>query len=124
KLKERGFKVILEVAYELVDLMSQCSGVDAVVPQRSKKTPAYDYHVSIGSLPAKLGSYEPFFDGPYVAPTGSGAKAFDNYRDCKRVGICWAGNPVHRHDKHRSCFLKDFKHLNKIYNVKLFSLQK
>lgn len=124
KLKDRGFHVTLEAPYELIDLMAQCKGVDQVFPVRSKKLGKYDYYVSIGSLPLKLKMYEPFWDGPYLKPTGSGEQAFANYKECNRIGICWAGNPVHRHDKERSCFLKDFKHLNTVRNSKLFSLQK
>ncbi len=122
KIKELGFRVILEVAHELVDLLAQCEGVDQIIPLRPKKMPEYDYHVSICSLPHVLNISKPMWDGVYVKPTGS--INLESYKDCKRVGICWAGNPVHRQDKERSCYLKDFKHINDIYDVKLFSLQK
>lgn len=125
ELKKKGFKVILEVIYDLVDLAAQCEGLDQVIPQRSKNMPAYDYHVSVGSLPLKLGIFEPFFNKKYVEPTGNvDEKVFNNYKQFKKIGICWAGNPVHKHDQYRSCELKYFKHLNGIPNVKLFSLQK
>lgn len=125
ELKKRGFKVILEVIYDLVDLLSQCEGVDQVIPQRAKHMPAYDYHVSIASLPLKLGLYEPFFNESYVCPTGLvDEKVFKSYEQFTKIGICWAGNPVHRHDHHRSCELKHFKQLDTIPNAKLFSLQK
>lgn len=124
KLKEKGFKVILEVPFELMDIMYQSEGIDEVFLLRSKNIPNYDYHVSIGSLPALLQIYKPFWDGPYIKPTGSSQKYFNNYKQFKKVGICWAGNPIHRNDKNRSCFLKEFKVINDIYNVKLFSLQK
>lgn len=125
ELKKRGFKVVLEVIYDLVDLLAQCDGVDIVIPQRSKNTPAYDCHVSIGSLPLKLGIYEPFFNGPYIQPTGSvNEKTFSDYKEFTKIGICWAGNPVHKHDSERSCSLKNFKPVNDLCGVKLFSLQK
>jgi hypothetical protein len=125
KLKEMGFKVVLEVLPELVDLMSQCKGVDQVIQQRSKKMPSYDYHISIGSLPRVLSINEPTWDGPYLCPTGAiESKIFDNYSKFFKIGICWAGNPVHRYDHQRSCFLKHFKPLNSLQNTKLFSLQK
>lgn len=125
ELKKRGFKVILEVIYDLVDLLSQCKGVDQVIPQRMKNMPSYDYHVSIASLPLKLELYEPFFNGRYIQPTGSVEdKVFRDYEKFNKIGICWAGNPVHRHDHKRSCELKHFRQLNSIPNVKMFSLQK
>jgi tetratricopeptide (TPR) repeat protein len=124
-LKEKGFKVILEVSSELVDLMSKCKGVDQVVPQRTRKMPTYDYYVSIGSLPRLLGIDKPIWDGPYLEPTGQiDSEAFESYGKAFKIGICWAGNPVHKYDNHRSCFLKHFKPLNNLPNTKLFSLQK
>jgi len=124
ELKKKGFKVVFEAIYDLVDLMGQCEGVDQIIPQRPKDMPKYDYHVSIGSLPFKLGIYEPFYSGEYIKPTGAlGSQAFENYEKYVKVGICWAGNPVHRHDSQRSCMLKHFKHLNTI-GTKLFGLQK
>jgi Tfp pilus assembly protein PilF len=124
ELKKRGFKVILEVIYDLVDLMAQCEGVDQVVPQRSKDIPEYDFHVSIGSLPLKLRIYEPFYHRSYIKPSGALGNQFESYSKYTNIGICWAGNPIHRHDNHRSCELKHFKHLNNVVGVKLFSLQK
>lgn len=41
-----------------------------------------------------------------------------------KIGIVWAGNPIHRHDKLRSCSLSRFAPLAEIPGVKLFSLQK
>jgi tetratricopeptide (TPR) repeat protein len=127
KVKEKGFRVVLEVFPEMTELMSQCPGVDEAIPMRYKKTPTYDYQVSAGSLPRILGinSQELFWTGPYVKPTGPVAeKEFEAYKGKFKIGICWAGNPVHSQDKTRSTFLKDFKPLNDLPGVKLFSLQK
>jgi tetratricopeptide (TPR) repeat protein len=127
KVKAKGFRVILETMPELVELMGQCQGIDQVVPQRQKKMPDHDYQVSLGSLPRIFGidSKEQFWTGAYVKPTGEiEEKVFDAYKGKFKIGICWAGNPVHQNDKTRSAFLKDFKVLNDLPNVKLFSLQK
>lgn len=129
QVKGKGFRVVLEVLPELVELMSQCEGVDEVIPMRYKKKPPHDYQVSIGSLPRILGvdraDSDLLWKGPYIKPTGSvDEKAFASYAGKFKIGICWAGNPVHSHDKTRSTFLKNFKVLNDLPGVKLFSLQK
>lgn len=129
QVKARGFRVVLEVLPELVELLCQCEGVDEVVPMRYKKMPHHDYQVSIGSLPRILGvdapSQELLWKGPYIRPTGTiPEKEFGAYADKFKIGICWAGNPVHAHDKTRSTFLKNFKALSEMPGVKLFSLQK
>lgn len=127
QIKAKGFKVILETMPELVDILSQCKGVDQVVPQRQKKQLEYDYQVSLGSLPRILGidSKDKFWNEEYVNATGAiEDKAFDSYKNKIKIGICWAGNPVHSNDKTRSTFLKNFKVLNDLPGVKLFSLQK
>jgi tetratricopeptide (TPR) repeat protein len=126
KLKEKGFKVILEVLPELTELLASCKGVDQIVAQRFRKTPAYDYHVSIGTLPKLLDVQhdKSLWNGPYLHPTGEVDKAFENYKDNFKIGICWAGNPVHKQDALRSTYLKYFKPLNDMHNTKLFSLQK
>ncbi|ROR34918.1 tetratricopeptide repeat protein [Inmirania thermothiophila] len=41
-----------------------------------------------------------------------------------RVGICWAGNPTHRHDARRSVPAVRFARLGRIPGVTLYSLQK
>ncbi|MCD6395283.1 MAG: glycosyltransferase, partial [Planctomycetes bacterium] len=44
--------------------------------------------------------------------------------DAFKIGIAWAGNPIHTNDHNRSCALQNFTPLAEIRNVKLFSLQK
>ena len=48
---------------------------------------------------------------------------FSAFSDKIKIGICWAGNPAHPRDEHRSCSLSLFKKIHDIPNVKLFSLQ-
>src|SRR5438132_4624543 len=41
-----------------------------------------------------------------------------------RIGICWQGNPHHRHDRYRSIPLRMFAPLTRLPEVRLISLQK
>lgn len=120
-LKKKGYKVIYESTFELMDLMTQCEGIDYIVPYR-QKLPDYDIPISIGSLPFFLEEYEPLWNGSYLKPTGV-VDPFENYKELNKIGICWAGNPVHKLDQQRSCMLKHFKHLTG-KGIKLFSLLK
>jgi len=92
----------------------------------------FDFHCSVVSLPYLLGinqlsqiSGKPYLRCNYAdlpEMTALEDKYWKIY-DGLRVGIVWAGNPVHRHDPWRSTYLKHFKCLQ-LPNVKLFSLQK
>lgn len=127
KVKSLGYNTIVEVVPSLFDLIKQCEGVDEVVVTRSVKSPEYDYVASINSLP-KL--FETTMESipnkmPYLKPTGSmEPKDFADYSDKFKIGICWAGSPYHATDHLRSCYLNEFKDINDLPNVKLFSLQK
>ena len=86
----------------------------------TEKIAEYDYHCSIMSLPCYLNS--PIPPSPYLKHNRVGN--FENYKDYFKIGISWAGNPLHPNDIHRSCPLSCFKAIENLPNVKLFSLQK
>jgi hypothetical protein len=44
--------------------------------------------------------------------------------DAVKVGIVWAGTPLHQNDRSRSCRLADFRALAGVANVRWYSLQK
>ena len=91
----------------------------------------HDYHCSIMSLPYFLNTvitteflgFEDFAEsGPYLkAHQEADLSDYDNKF---RVGIAWAGNPMHPKDRDRSCYLNEFDRLNNLSNIKLFSFQK
>lgn len=122
-LKELGAKVLVQALPELVDLLSSCDGIDGMVQYAARELPEHDYVCSVGSLPHVLKKH-PVVDR-YLAPTGQmPAEAFKAYAGKLKVGVCWAGNPSHRRDNERSMALSNFKGINALENVKLFSLQK
>jgi hypothetical protein len=83
--------------------------------------PKYDYHCSLLSLPYLLGSPE-IIQPPYIA-CNDPAKLHD-YENKTKIGIVWAGNPMHPNDQIRSCYLKYFKPLQQLPEIQFFSLMK
>ena len=118
KLKDLGADVIIEVNPELVPLF----GDFGTVITHSDEVD-YHYHCSILSLPYLLKFWTPdcfMKHKPYLFAEGT--KMFDSKE--LKIGIAWAGNPAHPNDAHRSVYLKQFKKLSLLPNVKLFSFQK
>lgn len=128
-LKARGAKVILQVPQTLADLVKRIDGVDGVNTHdiytgQGEPLPEYDYQFSLMSAPHLLGVHE--IDGsPYIKPVTNKFRDYmqSEYPGTFNVGIVWAGNPAHPHDIKRSIMLKNFKPLQEVSGVKLFSLQ-
>ncbi len=91
--------------------------------------PDFDVHAPLlslaGFLPDRGG--RPFWERPYlvadpqlVASWESRVRGIGGFR----VGIVWAGNPDHPHDRFRSVRLAEFAPLAAIPGVRLISLQK
>lgn len=135
-LQSMGAYVIVEEHSDLIDLIEQTPGIDQIVRLGKDELPAFDYHQSVVSLPYYLKVFDidndkRLWDKPYVKTNYKKlpelsileAKNWSTYGDNFRIGIVWAGNPVHRNDHIRSTYLKYFRELL-LPNVKLFSLQK
>jgi tetratricopeptide (TPR) repeat protein len=89
----------------------------------------FDVHAPLLSLAGFLPSRgcEPFWERPYlaaepqlVASWEGRVRAIGGFR----VGIVWAGNPDHPHDRFRSVRLAEFAPLAAIPGVRLINLQK
>jgi lipoprotein NlpI len=128
-LKDRGAKVIVHVPQSLADLIKRVDGVAGVNTRdiflnRGEEFPDYDYQFSLMSAPHLLGAHEVSGE-PYIEPVTKAFKDYmkEEYPDTFNVGIVWAGNPAHPHDRKRSIPLKFFEPVMDVSNVKLFSLQ-
>ncbi|MHA1950105.1 MAG: tetratricopeptide repeat-containing glycosyltransferase family protein [Candidatus Thorarchaeota archaeon] len=86
----------------------------------------HDFHCSIMSLPYLLELGENFEEIAKVDPYLKAHKKanLEKYDDNYKIGIAWAGNPMHPKDKERSCYLKEFERLGTLSKAKIFSLQK
>lgn len=125
-LKELGAEVIVETPVDVIDLFSTAKGIDRLLPYGTVNDEDYDCYVSICSLPHFLLVTEKNVStSAYLSATGTiPDEHFDNYKTYKKIGIAWAGNPVHPKDHLRSFSLSYFRQIHDIENVKLFSLQK
>lgn len=129
KLKELGAYVILECSKRLIPLYKDLQGVDVIIPKdlTAEPTIAYDYHISLLSLPYyfKIDLTNIPSNIPYLKPNHELVNKLDNVFDSNylNVGISWAGNPKNNNDKNRSCHLKELQSLFDLSNVKFYSLQ-
>jgi tetratricopeptide (TPR) repeat protein len=102
----RGARVILEVAEQLVPLLSGMPGVSQCVSTGT--APAFDMHCPMCSLPlafrTRLDSI-PSAISYLPPPAEARRRAWEDRlgsRDRLRVGLVWSGNPKHTNDHNRS----------------------
>ncbi len=119
--------VLADVHARLVPLLAQ-SGFGQHLVQAGS-TPTCDFHCPLmslpGSVPATRG--EPYWGGRYLAANPQlVAKWKDRLREITgfKIGIAWAGNPDHPHDRFRSADLRQFAPLATVPGARLISLQK
>ena len=126
-LKAHGAaRVVIEAPYPIAPLLAAAHGVDAVVA-RGTPLPPFDVHASLMSLPWLLGTTLETVpaDVPYL---GSEPRAVTSLIGSepgeRRIGIVWAGNPVHARDYLRSAPLDAFERLTSLAGTRFYSLQK
>ena len=131
-VKRLGAKVIVECRTELMSLISSCSGIDELVPERSE-LPPFDVQLPLMSLPGIFGTTLTTIpaDEPYLSADPARVEAWhkeingdSKSADKLKIGIAWQGNPKHRWDRHRSFAPDYFQTMSRMKGVELFSLQK
>lgn len=130
--------IILELWGGMENIMARCSGMDEIfILSRQdalpEDLPRFDYVASLFSIPYLFGmtSEEDFpVEVPYIFPafTKSWKDKYEKVEklletDRKmRIGIVWSGNSLHKNDRIRSCWKRDFKPLEEIKDIQLYSL--
>jgi tetratricopeptide (TPR) repeat protein/glycosyltransferase involved in cell wall biosynthesis len=126
-LKHRGAgKVMVEAPAAVVSLLASARGVDEVIA-RGSPLPPFDVHASLmdlprlcsttlDTIPAKI----PYLDAP-ARPVSS---LIDAPSGVLKIGIVWAGNPMHQRDHLRSVPLARLAALFEQPAARFFSLQK
>ncbi len=130
----RGGKVIVEVQKPLLSLAARIPGLTAVT--RGEPLPAFDLHCPLLSLPLAFSTtLESIPDPtPYLAPAPERRAHWSARINAQtglnagvaaplKVGIAWAGNPVHRSDRNRSIPIDRLAPLLGIDGPQWFSLQ-
>jgi glycosyltransferase involved in cell wall biosynthesis len=126
-LKGRGAaRVIVEAAAAVADLLASAIGVDEVVV-RGGTLPSFDMHASLMDLPRLCGTILETIPAtiPYLeAPIRPVSSMIDAPKGVVRIGMVWAGNPMHQRDHLRSVDLSQLAPLFDTPNTQFFSLQK
>ena len=126
----RGAKIILEVQAPLLPLMKDMKGIERfVVRGQAEALPAFDFQCSLLSLPAAFNSglatipaRSPYLQAPSDRVTHWQARLADH--KAPKIGIVWAGNPLHKNDRNRSTALSTLAPLWLQSNRAFLSLQK
>ena len=140
--RDRAAKVILECRPELKALFAHSNIADEVIAF-GEKIPPFDYYNSLVSLPGILGltlqtipNPVPYLkpgEGPILPDLLGSARCADPVAERsvrrrneppKRIGLAWAGNPMHHNNAARSMRLENLAPLLEIPNTIFFSLQK
>jgi len=126
-IKSCGARVILQVQNDLVRLMTRLQGADTVIP-KEQNPPDCDFHSPFLSVAGKLGitpqniPAQPYLTAdPAISQKWASKLTGEKHR---RIGLVWAGAPVHHNDKNRSISLEQFAPFAAVTGVRFFSLQK
>ncbi|MGC3965374.1 MAG: tetratricopeptide repeat protein [Rhodocyclaceae bacterium] len=127
-LKARGAaRVDALVSTALVNVMSRVDGIDHAYITCDAKD--YDYWALMMSLPYRFGTTVDSVPAqPYITPDPAKAKAWRERlngiaRGRPRVGLVWAGNPLHARDHYRSISLSELEPMLSP-DIAWFALQK
>ena len=109
QLKALGGRVLWSVQPALADLVATCPGVDEVIPM-GEPLPPFDLHVPLLSLPLifktdlpSIPAEIPYFKVPGQVPNRQRlSEVLAASAGRIRIGLAWAGSPVHVRDRERS----------------------
>lgn len=129
RVAARGATVHLECPRELEPLLQRFEGVTRTIV-RGDPPPPFDFHCPLLSLPHALGLTPKTMaaPAPYLAPhpllVRHWRDAVAPFREAIKVGLAWAGSPIHRRDRERSLPLRTLAPLFAVEGIRFFSLQK
>lgn len=123
-----GGKVILEVPRALLEIARTAPGIDVIVAA-GDSLPSFNVHLPLMSLPHVLRTRLQTLPVrvPYLKPDKSRVATWRHRLDPGRglkIGVVWAGNHRHTHDRHRSIPSAILLPALAMTGVQLYSLQK
>ncbi len=130
-LKAKGCFVIFECGKEMHALLKGFKGADQIIERNPVESPdiEYDYEVPLLSLPQYFNTTVENVPAvvPYLKADGGLKKLWADVisdEEKVKIGIVWAGSPIHTNDKHRSVRLQQFMNLLSTEGTHFYSLQK
>ena len=130
-LKEKGCYIILECGKELHGLLYNFNSVDEIIERNFVERPEikYDYEVPLLSLPLYFKTNADNIPAavPYLSVKKDLKEKWANIindNEKMKIGIAWAGSPIHTNDRHRSVRLQQFLSLLSVEGTHFYSLQK
>ncbi len=125
RVAARAAKVILEVQGVLVRLLDAC--MDVTVIAHGEPLPTFDLQCPLMSLPLAFRTDLDTITAevPYVAPPAADARHWSARLPSgkPRIGLAWAGDPLHKNDINRSARLAALRPLLDLPGVQFVSLQ-
>jgi tetratricopeptide (TPR) repeat protein len=129
-VKARGGRITFQVQASLLPLYQDFPGIDTlqVLTDRAPASIEADCYIPLMDLPELLNlSLDTI---PAVSPylfadlrmTLDWRRHYNTHR--LKIGIVWAGNPLHKRDAQRSCRLEYFLPMAAMEHVRLYSLKK
>jgi tetratricopeptide (TPR) repeat protein/ADP-heptose:LPS heptosyltransferase len=122
----RGAKVVLEVQPRLHRLLAQTPGAVKVIGL-GEALPEVDWQCPLLSLPLALGTELNTIPAeiPYVDPDPAQVEAWRQRLpgNSLRIGLAWAGSPLHPHEIWRSIPLEQVAPLTNLEGTTFYSLQ-
>jgi len=122
----RGARVVLELQPALVRLAAGFAGMTELVAAGSP-LPPLDFHCPLLSLPERLGTELSTIPAaiPYLVPEATAAARWRRQLAGAglKIGVIWAGNPMHHNDRRRSIPVEHLMPLLKVRGLRWFSLQ-
>jgi tetratricopeptide (TPR) repeat protein len=122
-----GSSVTLEIQPEFVSLLSRVDGADRVMA-RGDALPSFDLHCPLMSLPYALTTSIATIPAaiPYIDVPPHIIAAWSNRlpQGKPRLGVVWAGRPIHHNDVNRSIGLAPIAPLFDIPSLQFVSLQR
>jgi tetratricopeptide (TPR) repeat protein len=129
-VKARGGRITFQVQPSLAPLYRDFPGIDTlqVLTDRAPASIEADYYIPLMDLPGLLNISLDTIPAvsPYLFADLRMALRWRRHFKTHRlkIGIVWAGNPLHKHDTLRSCRLDYFLTMTAMEQVRLYSLQK